>query len=94
MVRSFGHYQTICLQVLLIASLSERVQPILPFSLVNPVTGAGPNSAQVEAFTTGTGGTFDGTLDQLSTTEHWEMVTAGNFTGSSLSLTANQLFHH
>ncbi|MBK7710039.1 MAG: putative Ig domain-containing protein [Bacteroidales bacterium] len=59
----------------------------LPFSLVNPVTGSGLVTAQVGSFTASTGGSVDGTLDLLSSTEHWSLVTAGNFTGSSVSLT-------
>jgi hypothetical protein len=59
----------------------------LPFSLVNPTTGAGVVTAQAEAFTASTGGTFDATLTSISTTEYWSLVTSGNFTNSSISIT-------
>ena len=59
----------------------------LPFSLVNPTTGTGAVTAQPEAFTANTGGTYDGTLASISTSEYWSLVTAGNFTNSSVSLT-------
>jgi hypothetical protein len=59
----------------------------LPFSLVNPTTGAGNVTAQVQAFNGNSGGTTDVTLSSLSTTEYWSLVTAGNFTNSSVSLT-------
>ena len=59
----------------------------LPFSLVNPLTGSGTVTAQAEAFAAATGGSVDGTLDLLSSTEHWSLVTTGDFTGSSVSLT-------
>jgi hypothetical protein len=59
----------------------------LPFSLVNPVTGSGVIMAQVEANTGNTGGTFNGTLVSISPTEYWSLVTTGNFTNSSVSLT-------
>ena len=58
----------------------------LPFSLVNPTTSTGLVTAQVQAFTGSTGGTFDATLISLSTTEYWSLATAGNFTNSSVSL--------
>jgi hypothetical protein len=59
----------------------------LPFSLVNPTTGTGSVTAQVEAFTASTGGTFNATLTSLSTSEYWSLTTAGNFTNSSVSVT-------
>ena len=59
----------------------------LPFSLVNPTTGAGAVTAQVEANTGNTGGTYDGTLSSISTTEYWSLITGGSFTNSSVSLT-------
>ncbi len=58
----------------------------LPFSLVNPTTGAIAPTVQVEAFTTNSGGTIDGTLNSKSTTEYWSLTTTGNFSNSSLSL--------
>ena len=58
----------------------------LPFSLVNPTTGAIAPTVQVEAFTTNSGGTIDGTLNSKSTTEYWSLTMTGNFSNSSLSL--------
>ncbi len=58
----------------------------LPFSLVNPTT-SGTTTAQVEAYNAGSGGTYDATLQAISATEYWSLVTAANFTGSSVSLT-------
>jgi hypothetical protein len=59
----------------------------LPFSLVNPTTGTGVVTAQVEATVANAGGTVDATLTSLSTTEYWALTTAGNFANSSVSLT-------
>ncbi|MCX6305181.1 MAG: hypothetical protein NT040_09440 [Bacteroidetes bacterium] len=59
----------------------------LPFDLVNPNTGAGVVSAQVEATASGTGGTYDATLASIGNTEYWSLTTAGNFTNSSAALT-------
>src|ERR1035437_2807863 len=59
----------------------------LPFSLVNPTTGAGAVTAQAEAFTADPGGSNDATLATKSATEYWALVTAGSFTNSSVSLT-------
>jgi autotransporter-associated beta strand protein len=58
----------------------------LPFALVNPTTGTGAVTAQVEAYTGSTGGSFDATLTSLSATEYWSLVASGNFTNSSLTL--------
>lgn len=58
----------------------------LPFVLVNPITGTGTITAQVEAFNANAGGTVDGTLNSKSTTEYWSLVTSGNFTNSSISI--------
>ena len=57
-----------------------------PFTLVNPTTGTGTVTAQVEAFNTGSGGTYNSTLSALSSTEYWTMVTGGNFTNTTLSV--------
>jgi hypothetical protein len=62
----------------------------LPFSLVNPLT-TGTTTAQVEAFTTSSGGTVDATLASISTSEYWSLSTAANFTNSSVSLTRQTL---
>jgi MBG domain (YGX type)/Ig-like domain CHU_C associated len=59
----------------------------LPFSLVNPTTGTGTVTAQVEALPGNLGLTSDGSLSSLSTGEQWSLGTSGNFTGSSVSLT-------
>jgi len=58
----------------------------LPFTLVNPTTGTGTVTVRVESFASGSGGTYDGTLASVSSTEYWSMTTSGNFTGSSVSL--------
>lgn len=59
----------------------------LPFTLVNPTTGSGVVSVQLEAFNSDSGGTPDGSsLDYISPYEYWSMVTSGNFTNSSVSL--------
>ncbi len=59
----------------------------LPFALVNPTTSTGACTAQAEAFTGSTGGTYDATLASISSSEYWSLVTTGNFTNSSVSLT-------
>ncbi|MBK7710033.1 MAG: hypothetical protein IPJ37_02960 [Bacteroidales bacterium] len=59
----------------------------LPFSLVNPTTGSGSVTAQVEPFNSGSGGSADGTgLTAISALEYWSLVTSGNFTNSSVSI--------
>ncbi len=58
----------------------------LPFALVNPTTGTGDVTAQVQAFASDPGGSVDATLDSKSATEYWSLVTSGNFTNSSVSL--------
>ncbi len=58
----------------------------LPFSLVNPTT-TGASSAKVEAFNSNSGGTADETtLQSISSTEYWSLVTGSNFTNSSVTL--------
>lgn len=58
----------------------------LPFTLVNPTT-SGISSAKIEAYNTGSGGTVDGlTLNSISSTEYWSLVTGTNFTNSSVTL--------
>jgi hypothetical protein len=59
----------------------------LPFTLVNPTTGTGIVTAQVLATNGNPVGTHDATLISISTTEYWSLVTTGNFTNSSVSLT-------
>ena len=58
----------------------------LPFSLVNPTTTTGTVTAQVEAFDTNSSGGKDATLTAISATEYWALVTSGNFTNSTLSV--------
>ena len=59
----------------------------LPFSLVNPSTSSIGVTAQVQAFNTNCGGTADlSIIATLSTTEYWSLITAPNFTNSSVSL--------
>ncbi len=58
-----------------------------PFSLVNPTTGAGSVTAQVQAFAANPGGSIDATIYSKSTTEYWQMTTSGNFTNTSVSIT-------
>jgi len=57
-----------------------------PFTLVNPTTGTTTPTVQIEAKAAGSGGTFDGTLFSLSSTEYWTMATTGSFTNSSVSV--------
>ena len=58
----------------------------LPFSLVNPTT-TGASSAKVEAFNSNSGGSADETtLQSISSTEYWSLVTGSNFTNSSVTL--------
>ena len=60
----------------------------LPFELVNPVTGTGTITAQVEVFNANSGGILDPFLASKSTTEYWSLITSvGNFTNSGVSLT-------
>lgn len=75
-----------------LASGSSYVFPVgvgtnyYPFTLVNPTTGTTAPTVQIEAKATGSGGTFDGTLFSLSSTEYWTMTTTGSFTNSSVSV--------
>lgn len=57
-----------------------------PFTLVNPTTGTTAPTVQIEAKAANSGGTFNGTLFSLSTTEYWTMTTTGSFTNSSVSV--------
>jgi hypothetical protein len=57
-----------------------------PFTLVNPTTGATAPTVQIEAKAANSGGTFNGTLFSLSTTEYWTMTTTESFTNSSVSV--------
>ena len=75
-----------------LASGSSYVFPVgvetnyYPLTLVNPTTGTTAPTVQIEAKATGSGGTFDGTLFSLSSTEYWTMTTTGSFTNSSVSV--------
>lgn len=57
-----------------------------PFSLVNPTTGTGATTVQVEAFATGSGGSVDATLESISTEDYWLLTKTGNLTNTSVSL--------
>ncbi len=57
-----------------------------PFSLVNPTTGTGTTTVQVEAFATGSGGSVDATLESISTEDYWLLTKTGNLTNTSVSL--------
>jgi|GEM_PF-3758788 len=60
----------------------------LPFSLVNPTTGTGSVTAKVQAFSTTSGGSVDGTtVYAKSTSEYWYLQTSGNFTNTQVSIT-------
>jgi hypothetical protein len=59
----------------------------LPFTLVNPITGASAPVVTAEAFDANAGGTAGSTVASMSTTEYWTASATGNFTGSSVSLT-------
>ena len=58
----------------------------LPLSLVNPTTGTGIVTAQVQATMGNSGGSINATLASRSTSEYWALVTSGNFTNSSVSI--------
>jgi hypothetical protein len=55
-----------------------------PFSLVNPVTGTGTITAQVEAVKASSGGSSS--VLELSTDEYWILTPSGNLTSTSVSL--------
>ncbi len=60
----------------------------LPLSLTTITTGATGPVLQVQASTSNAGGTPDGTIGSLSTTEFWSnKVVSGNFTDGVISLT-------
>ena len=59
----------------------------LPFSLVNPTTGLTTTpTAQVQAFATGSGGSAGTGVTAISSSEYWQLTTAGSFTNSSVSI--------
>jgi hypothetical protein len=58
----------------------------LPFALVNPTTGSGTVTSQVEAFASNPGGFIDATLSSKSNSEYWSLASTGNFTNSSISI--------
>lgn len=58
----------------------------LPFALVNPTTGTGAVTAQVQAYAANSGGTYDASLSSISNAEYWSLITTGNFSNSSVSL--------
>ena len=57
-----------------------------PFSLINPTTGTGTITVQVEAFAENSGGTVDATLESISTDDYWQLTKSGNLTNTSVSL--------
>ncbi len=60
----------------------------LPLVLVNPSTLGGVITTTAEAFTSNSGGTGDGSgVLSISHSEYWSLAFAGNFMGSSISLT-------
>lgn len=59
----------------------------LPFSLVNPTTGASAPVITAEAFDANAGGTAGSTVASMSTTEYWTASATGDYTGGSVSLT-------
>lgn len=74
------------------STVSTYVFPVgntsyLPFALVNPVTGTGTVTAQVQATNGNSHGIPDTSLDSISHTEYWSLATVGNFTSCSVSLT-------
>jgi hypothetical protein len=50
--------------------------------LVNPTTGTGTTTVQVEAFATGSGGSVDATLESISTEDYWLLTKTGNLTNT------------
>ncbi|MDP4240044.1 MAG: T9SS type A sorting domain-containing protein [Bacteroidota bacterium] len=64
----------------------------LPFTLVNPTTGSVP-VVQVEAFNTGSGGSYDASLNSISTSEYWALsIVSGTLTNSSVSLGRQKVY--
>jgi len=57
-----------------------------PFSLVNPTTGTGTTTVQVEAFATNSGGSPDATLESISTEDYWQITENGTLANTSVSL--------
>lgn len=57
-----------------------------PFSLVNPTTGTGTTTVQVEAFATGSGGSPDATMELISTEDYWQITENGTMANTSVSL--------
>jgi len=57
-----------------------------PFYLSSVSSGATGPTMTVEAFAAATGGTYDGTLGSISTTEYWLASFTGNYTTGSVSL--------
>lgn len=57
-----------------------------PFSLVNPTTGTGVTTVQVEAFATNSGGSPDATMESISTEDYWQITENGTLTNTSVSL--------
>jgi len=58
-----------------------------PFTLTNPVTGNIAPTVKVEAFAASSGGSSDGSLTSLSTTEYWKVDITGDYIDGTVSLT-------
>lgn len=58
----------------------------LPFELVNPTTGNGSSSIQVQAFASAPGGSADASLVSVANTEYWSVTKNGFFTNASVSI--------
>lgn len=71
-----------------VGSASSGTATLLPFTLVNPVTGAGTVSATVTAFGSGNTTVFDATLNGVSG-EYWNFASSGNLSSANFSLTSS-----
>lgn len=58
----------------------------LPFELLNPTTGNGSSSVQVQAFASAPGGSPNASLVSLANTEYWSITKSGLFTNAFVSL--------
>lgn len=57
-----------------------------PFTLNNPVTGAGIITATAQAFAANAGGSSAATIQSMSSSEYWQLSTSGNLTNSKVSI--------
>ena len=58
----------------------------LPFALVNPVTGSGAITVTAQVYGSGSSGSFDNTLTNISS-QYWSFSSTGNFTSADVALT-------